>query len=148
MARKVIPEYDLFISYSHADFQFVDQLASALKNRNIRVWYDKGAIRLGEAFSTEIQEALEKSEYFLLVISPDYLASQWANFEMGVALSRNLGQQSGRIIPLYLRRVPDAALPSSIKQIVGLIAEDLSIEEIARQLEDIIKRPEKLRRAS
>lgn len=148
MAKIIPPEYDLFISYSNADFPFVNELVSRLEKEDVRVWYDKGAMRLGEDFLASIQQALEKSEYFLLVISPAYLASQWANFEMGVALSRGLSQKSGRIIPLYLKRVSNAALPSSIKQLSGLTVQDSSVEEIAHQLAEITKQPEKLKRAS
>lgn len=148
MAKKASPEYDLFISYSNADFPFVNELASELEKEDVRVWYDKGAMRLGDDFVASIQQALERSEYFLLVISPAYLASQWANFEMGVALSRSLTRESERIIPLYLKRVPNAALPSSIKQLSGLSAQDSPTGEIAHQLAEIIKQPKKLKRAS
>lgn len=148
MAKKVAFEYDLFISHANADFSFVNELAAELEKEDVRVWYDKGAMRLGEDFMASIQQALEKSDSFLLVISPAYLASQWANFEMGVAMSRSLFRKSGRIIPLYLARVPNAALPSSIQQLSGLNAQDLPVAETARQLAETIKQSEKLKRAS
>jgi hypothetical protein len=148
MAKKVSSGYDLFISHASADLPFVNELVSELEREDVRVWSDKGRIRLGEDFMVSVQQALESSEYFLLVISPAYLASQWANFEMGVALSRSLSQGQGRIIPLYLKRVPNTALPSSIKQLSGLNAQDSPISEIAHQLAEIIKQPKRLKRAS
>jgi hypothetical protein len=143
MAETVKPKYDLFISYAHQDAAYVNQLATALRQESLRVWHDQGLLRMGEEFLAGMQQALEESRFFLLVISPDYLASQWTNFEMGVALSRRQP-----LIPLYLRPVDQAALPASIHRLTGLSAQDVSPKQVAHLLAKTIKQPAKLKRAS
>lgn len=148
MARTVKSEYDVFISHAHSDAAYVDELVVALEQAGVRVWHDRGALRLSEDFSSALEQALEESPYFVLVISPDYLASQWCNFEMGVVLGRKLTQEAGRVIPLYLRPVDPAKLPASINQLQWLSARQLSVKQVARILAEVIKQPEQLKQAS
>jgi hypothetical protein len=129
------PKYDLFISYAHQDFPFVDELVRHLKDQRISVWFDQGSLRMGASFSNNVQEALEHSRDFLLVISPSYLNSSWANFEMGVALSRSVSPGRGKIIPMMLGGVNRGALPHSIahtNQIV--VGEDVNFDKLAEDL--------------
>ncbi len=148
MAKLVKPKYDLFISYAKQDLPFVDRLVHSLEAEDINVWYDRGSLRLGEDFSRGIQEALEQSRNFLLVISPDYVSSPWANFEMGVALSHDPAARARSIIPLFVREVDRSALPPRIAQTPGIFARDLTVEQIAEHLAGIIKPGNKGRQAS
>jgi len=137
------PKYDLFISYSHQDLPFVDELVHHLKDQRISVWFDQGMLRLGDSFSNSVQEALERSKHFLLVISPSYLTSAWGNFEMGVALSRANSPANGKIIPLVLGEVNRAALPPLIAQTKPiLIGENVSFDKLAQDLTAMIERGE------
>jgi hypothetical protein len=137
------PKYDLFISYAHQDLDLVDELVRHLKDQRLSVWFDRGMLRLGDSFSNSVQEALEHSKYFLLVISPSYLKSAWGNFEMGVALSRALSPANGKIIPLVVGEVDRAALPPLIAQTNPiLISENVSFDKLAEDLTAIIERGE------
>lgn len=51
----------------------------------INTWSDR-AIDLGDDFSQEIESNLSKSELFIAILSPDYLASEWCRKEMDTAL--------------------------------------------------------------
>jgi hypothetical protein len=137
------PKYALFISYAHQDLPFVDELVSHLEDHRLNVWVDQGILRLGDSFSNSVQEALEHSKYFLLVISPSYLKSAWGNFEMGVALSRAASPANGKIIPLVVGEVNRAALPPLIAQTKPiLIGENVSFDKLAEDLTAIIERGE------
>ena len=143
MLKTADAKYDLFISYAHKDAAYVNQLVVALKEEGLRVWHDQGLLRLGEDLLAGIQLALETSRFYLLVISPNYLASEWANFELGVALSRKQP-----IIPLYLHPVVSTALPASIQRLAGLSAQDATPKQLAHELAQTIKHPAELKRAS
>jgi len=137
------PKYDVFISYAHQDLPFVDELVRHLQDQRISVWFDQGMLRLGDSFSNSVQEALEHSRHFLLVISPSYLKSAWGNFEMGVALSRAASPANGKIIPLVVGEVNRAALPPLIAQTKPiLIGENVSFDKLAEDLTAIIERGE------
>ena len=143
MNNASVPKYDLFISYASQDLHFVDALVRHLKDQRIRVWFDHGMLRLGDSFSNSVQEALEHSRYFLLVISPSYLKSAWGNFEMGVALSRSLSPMNGKIISLVVGDVNRDVLPPLIAntdQIV--IGEKVNFDKLAEDLAAIIEQGE------
>jgi hypothetical protein len=136
-------EYDVFVSYSHKDALFVQPLVDALEARGIKAWHDGGELRVGENFMRQIGDALEQSRYFLLVISPDYLASQWTSFELGVALSA-ASTKGVRVIPVLVRKSDLSALPSSLRRLQFLDATQASAEQIAAEVAEVVKQDEQV----
>ena len=133
--------YDVFISYSRKDGNIAREIAKALTQRGVNVFYDESQINFGDSISDLKEEALEHSKSFLLLVSPDYLSSQWQNFELGVALSRE-PKGGRRIFPVILREVPRESMPIRLSDIVAINAKDHSIDEIASILSDTIKKEE------
>jgi len=131
-------EYDVFVSYSKKDADFVRSLVAALEARGVRVWYDGGEIRIGESFMRRIEDALEQSRYFLPVISPDYLSGQWTPFELGVALSA-ASTKEAYIIYVLVRESDLSALPRPLRRHQFLNATQASAEQIAAQVAAIIE---------
>lgn len=130
--------YDVFMSYANNDKIFVQQLVHALRDQGLTVWYDEGQLRIGDSMLRKVEEGLEHSKYFVVVISPHFLSRQWSQFEVGVALGRG---GSKRILPIYLKaKHPDVAKSLPIlagKQ--GISAEDHSIDEIAVLVAKVVK---------
>lgn len=131
--------YDVFISYAKEDSDFAQNLVKALKAKNISVWYDQGELRLGDSILRRIEDGLEHSEFFLLLLSPEYFKKPWTQFERGVALGR-FGK--GRILPVFLKHFEHKELiriASSIADTVGIEADEYSLEEIATMVSEAIK---------
>lgn len=85
----------VFISYSRKDLDFVERLASDLQSAGLTVWYDLSELDGGTQWGMEIQSAIEKSQFFLVVLSPNMLTSKWVQREFLFAESCNL-----KVIPL------------------------------------------------
>ena len=90
-----------FISYSHNDKAALDRLHVHLKNLTregrIETWYDRNILAGGE-LDAEIERELEASDLFLLLVSPDFIASDYCvEREMRRALERRdrLQQDAG-----------------------------------------------------
>lgn len=81
-------KYDIFVSYTSLDKEFVRMLVHKLTDRGLAVWFDQGALRLGDDVLRSLEDGLEHSNYFLLVLSPSFFQGSWTQFERGVALSR------------------------------------------------------------
>lgn len=131
--------YDVFISYANEDKAFVQQLVSALKTQGLTVWYDEGQLRVGDSMLRQLEDGLEHSEYFVVVVSPNLLSRQWSQFEMGVAVGRGRGN---KILPIYLKTEQPAitrALPILADKL-GISAEEHTIDEISRAIADVVKR--------
>ncbi|MEA2496148.1 MAG: hypothetical protein QOJ29_4059 [Thermoleophilaceae bacterium] len=102
---------DVFLSYSRRDSDFVRRLADALEARGKEPWVDIEGIRDGEVFPAALRSAVEGSDGFVFVISPDAIGSKFCAQEVDHALE--LGK---RIVPLVHRRVPDEDVPEPIRE--------------------------------
>lgn len=102
---------DVFLSYSRRDSDFVRHLADALEARGKQVWVDTEGIRDGEVFPAALRSAVEGSDGFVFVISPDAVESRFCAQEVDHALE--LGK---RIVPLVHKRVPDDEVPEPIRE--------------------------------
>jgi CheY-like chemotaxis protein len=98
----------LFYSYAHEDEPLRDELQdhlAILERRGvIRSWHDR-AIVPGHDWSQEIDQHLREADLVLLLISKDFIASDYImGIELGLAMAR---QQRGEstVVPILLRPV-------------------------------------------
>jgi internalin A len=95
-----------FISYSFKDQAFRETLEvhlSPLKRMGlIEAWHD-GKLTPGGAWETEIMTEFEQAELINLLVSPDYLASDYCwDIEMRRALERH-EEGSAIVVPVLIR---------------------------------------------
>jgi tetratricopeptide (TPR) repeat protein len=79
----------VFLSYARDDDDaFVRILHAALTSRDINVWWDVTAMESrGRTFLTEIRDAIEKADRFILIASPKALISDYVKAEVLHAIS-------------------------------------------------------------
>ena len=98
----------VFISYSHKDETLRAELETHLKLLQrqglISVWTDR-KITAGEEWKGQIDENLESARIILLLVSADFIASDYCyDVEMKRALARHEAKEA-RVIPVILRDV-------------------------------------------
>ncbi len=96
----------VFFSYSHKDEALRDQLEVHLsmlsRQEVISVWHDRRLLA-GDELDSGISTDLEKADIILLLVSPDFLASEYCySKEMLRALERHDAGEA-RVIPVILR---------------------------------------------
>jgi len=96
----------VFISYSHKDDEYREQLEthlSLLKRENIiDVWHDRKIIP-GKNWKNEIDKYIETSQVFLFLISADFISSDYCfEIEMQKAIQQHKANVSV-IIPILIR---------------------------------------------
>lgn len=94
-----------FISYSHKDADALDRLHTHLamlrREGAIEAWFDREILAGGELDAT-ITSQLESSELVLLLVSPDFLASDYCvEREMQRALERHAAGDA-RVVPIII----------------------------------------------
>ena len=77
----------IFVSYSSKDRPFALGLVKELQKLGADVWIDQLGIKLGENWDNAIEEALEKSETFMLILSPTSVESPNVQDEVSIAIN-------------------------------------------------------------
>lgn len=83
----------LFISYSHGDSAFVDNLEKELNKKGIRFWRDIHDMMAGK-IETQIDRAIRQNPTILLILSKNSMSSDWVQHE--VRKARDLEKELGR----------------------------------------------------
>lgn len=113
-AREASPrasfEHDVFISYSHHDRAWVLRwLVPRLLKAGLKVYLDR-KFPLGISAVKNMREAVKNSRHTLLVITPDWVSSEWSRFEAEFAQGRDPAGYQGRLVPLLLEGDPPEEL--------------------------------------
>lgn len=87
----------IFISYSRKDIDFVRKLAGDLETAGYDVWWDITDLSGGDDWVRNIPEAIKTSQYFIVVLTPNSIESDWVRKEYTQALSLRK-----KIIPIML----------------------------------------------
>jgi hypothetical protein len=110
MPRKTKPadsdsfRYDVFISYSHRDEDWVQNwLLPKLEAAGLRVFIDFRDFEPGAPNLTEMERGVSQSRKTVLILTPDYLQSQWTEFEVLLVQTSDPAARRRRILPLLLK---------------------------------------------
>jgi len=99
-------KYDVFISYSHADEQWVEQtLLKTLEDAGLRVCIDFRDFLGGRAAILNMQDAVRQSRHTVLVVTEAWIRSEWTLFETLLTSTKDLAGLRQRTIPLRLQSV-------------------------------------------
>lgn len=94
----------IFVSYSHKDKEFVDQLCSNLISEKIHLWMDRWELKPGDSLIDSVQIALKHAGAILVVLSKSYIESTWCKKEMNAGLIRELEEKGNVIIPIVIEK--------------------------------------------
>lgn len=112
----------IFISYSYQDNEFVLWLQDRLKDLDIEFWYDQAEISIGESIKERINEGLNSSNAFILILSHSSKNSDWVRYEMNSALLLNAIKKGISILPI---KIDDSEVPSDLS---GYLYADFSTD--------------------
>ncbi|MCC5602474.1 GUN4 domain-containing protein [Nostoc favosum] len=151
-------EYHVFISHSSKDKEgFVGPLAEELRKKNYNVWYDEFSLKLGDKLPKEIDEALSKSRYGIVVLSPNFFGKkidkeidkeiEWTYYELNSLMCR---EQDGTkvILPIwhggvneknveqYFTKNPDFA--KKLVEMLGVYS-SLGIDKVVSKIIEILE---------
>ena len=91
----------VFISYSRKDKSFIQKLKDGLDQAGVQAWVDWEGIELASDWMATITTAIQGTDAFLFVISPDSLTSKVCADELSLGLKLNK-----KLIPI-LHREPE-----------------------------------------
>jgi hypothetical protein len=98
----------IFISYSHQDKNFVDQLAAQLVRNRVYVWLDRWELHVGDSITSRIEQAITTASALLVILSKASVESAWIKREINSGLVRELEERRVVVLPVL---VEDCAIP-------------------------------------
>ena len=102
----------VFISYSHADAEFVDRLAAELIRARKPVWVDRYELRAGDSLIGRIQDEITRAGAMLVVLSQASVNSEWCKKELSAGLVRELEEKRVVVIPVLIE---DCTIPMFLR---------------------------------
>jgi type III secretion system FlhB-like substrate exporter len=91
----------LFVSYARKNIEIAEKLTADLERAGFNVWLDRKGIDGGSKWAAEIARAISECETFLLLISPDSIASDNVRKECDLA-----AEDKRRMVPVIIHEVP------------------------------------------
>jgi len=93
----VLPN-EVFLSHSSLDRQFASDLAGMIRRHGIPVWYSQTNIVGAQQWQDEIGAALQRCDWFAIILSPQSADSMWVKREVSYALQQN--RYENKIVPI------------------------------------------------
>lgn len=92
---------EIFLSHSSSDRDFADSIAKTLRNHGIPIWYSQTNILGAQQWQDEIGEALNRCDWFAVILSPNSVESMWVKRELMFALNEN--KFADKIVPVLYK---------------------------------------------
>ena len=105
----------VFLSHASEDQALAWRIADRLRERGDEV-RSSGESGHGEDWADHAADAIERSDAIIPIVTPEYLASPWASFEMGGSLSSD-----ARLLPVVAKNATWDRLPAALRSIRGLV---------------------------
>lgn len=116
MAAEPARAINVFYSYAPEDAELRDELdrhLAAMKRNNLIVGWHNRDIQAGTEWEQEVNEHLDAAQIILLLISSDFIASDYCySIEMRCAMERH-ERGEARVVPIILRPVDTEGTPFS-----------------------------------
>ncbi|KAK2182490.1 hypothetical protein NP493_351g04046 [Ridgeia piscesae] len=118
--EQVVYERDVFICYNSTDSGWVcHDLLDKLDKYKITAVIHHRDFLPGSILEETINESIAKCRYTMLVLSPDFLASNWCLLEMHLARNRIISEGRDVIVPIILREFPISMLTRTLEGILS-----------------------------
>lgn len=97
---------EIFLSHASEDRLFATAVTETMRHHGLPVWYAPTNIIGAQAWQDEIGAALKRCDWFVVMLSPNAIASMWVKRELQYVLRQRRFEE--RIVPLlYLPCDPE-----------------------------------------
>ena len=133
----------VFISYSHADLQYVDKIVEQIEEYlNLKsimhdIWLDRWKMRSGKWIQDQIVVGLKDSDSLILIISRNSLGSNAVAVEWKTKFDSKITRGEDTVFPFIIDDTPYESLPEFLKQIYSFRHEN-NRDNVIKLVEDIL----------
>lgn len=134
--------YDVFVCHAHADKDAVVRpLAHALRDENLAVWYDEFELAIGSNLRRKIDEGLARSRFGVVVLSPDFFARGWRQYELDGLVTLEVTGGRQMILPVWhnVTAADVARYSPSLAAKLARSTSERAIDEIAKEIAEVAR---------
>ena len=107
-ARRIQLPREVFFSHASRDRRMAARIAAALREHGVPVWYSETNLVGAQQWHDEIGAALARCDWFVVLLTPQAVASRWVKRELLYALRSP--RYDERSVPIYYRNCEVARL--------------------------------------
>ena len=94
----------VFVSFSSADKAAAEKFVELLRLHYVDFFYSERTIK-GGYFADDIRQAIDECQKFIVLVSPDAVASNWVCDEVAMAMSSD--HLRGNVLPVLIKDTPN-----------------------------------------
>jgi hypothetical protein len=124
----------IFLSYPSALAATAERLELSLKGAGFGVFRDRSALPPGESFDDKIRAAIEESDLFVFLITPESVApGRYTLTELKFA-EQKWGHPGRRVLPVMAEDTPREAIPAFLRAVTNLKPHGNLVAEVAAEV--------------
>ncbi|XP_067650923.1 toll-like receptor 4 [Haliotis asinina] len=106
--------YDAFVCSSDEDSDFVDKLVGELEGQGRRLCIHHRDFKPGEPITSNIVKAVQTSRRTLIILSPNFLSSEWCRYEFEMAKMEGVYEARSVILIVKIGEVDAQSVPREL----------------------------------
>jgi hypothetical protein len=119
-------KYDIFLSHSEQDEELIEKIDKSLTSINFDVYVEEYERNFGTDVVESVCEAIDSSNYFMVILTDKSIISQWVNQEIGYAYANEKN-----IIPVYVGKIKLRGMITTIK---GIKVKEYNINDVVSKI--------------
>jgi len=136
-------EYDVFVCHASEDKAFVEPLAQALRDKGLKVWYDRFELKLGDSLRQKIDHGLANSRYGVVVLSGAFFKKNWPQSELDALATRQNAEGRKVILPIWHEiEANDVQKESPLLATLLAARSDDGLESVVGQILSVCSEPD------
>jgi hypothetical protein len=141
-AARAPQHFDVFLSHASEDKDTIARpLYHALTAAGVSVWFDEAVLKLGDSLRRKIDEGLARCRYGIVVLSPSFFAKHWPQRELDGLVAKEITSGEKGILPIW-HEIDHKGVAEYSPTLADRLAvpSSIGIDEIVRQIRDVLKR--------
>lgn len=130
----------VFLSYANEDRAAAEPLALLLRGEGHDVFFDRDDLPAGAEYDARIRRAIDGSDLFIFLISPESIASRRYTLSELAMARRRWPHPQNRVLPVMLRPTPLDAVPPYLRAVTIVEPAGSMAAEVADEVERLRRR--------
>jgi hypothetical protein len=125
---------NVFLSYTSSLGETAARIELSLKGEGFSVFRDRSALPPGEAFDDRIRTAIEESDLFVFLITPEAVSpGRYTLTELKFA-EQKWAHPAGHVLPVVVEETPKEAIPAYLRAVTILKPRGNLVAEVAAEV--------------